>query len=152
MFPVSAGSIDTARTVWMHFGVCSIAQPHSSIAGRARANMRAAARIVSARIHVIGSAHSGVNFFTCSASASKPCVHRATNGASYSSSSMSVLSIASASASSAPGLICSHKSAFSASWVRRGSTTIVWGWCSRASMTQKRVSPSGPDSTGLWPQ
>jgi hypothetical protein len=33
MLPVSAGSIDTARTVWMQFGVCSMAQPHSIIDG-----------------------------------------------------------------------------------------------------------------------
>ena len=31
--PVSAGSIEIARTVWMVFGVCSMAQPHSIIDG-----------------------------------------------------------------------------------------------------------------------
>ena len=65
---------------------------------------------------------------------------------------MITLSIASASASSVPGLICSQRSAFSASAVRRGSTTMICGLCSSASITLKRVSPSGPDSTGLWPQ
>ena len=33
MLPVSAGSIEIARTVWMVFGVCSMAQPHSIIDG-----------------------------------------------------------------------------------------------------------------------
>ena len=75
MLPVSAGSIETARTVWMQFGVCSIAQPHSSIAGFTCANRRAAARILSAGTHVIGSAHSGVYLCTCSASSLKPCVY-----------------------------------------------------------------------------
>ena len=46
---------------------------------------------------------------------------------------MMTLSIASASASSAPGLICSQRSAFSASTVRRGSTTMVRGLCASAS-------------------
>ena len=36
ILPVSAGSIETARMVWMHFGVCSMAQPQSSIAGLVR--------------------------------------------------------------------------------------------------------------------
>ena len=82
MLPVSAGSIETARMVWMQFGVCSMAQPHSSIAGLVCANSRAAARILSAATQVIGSAHSGVHGLTRSASASKPWVQRATNGAS----------------------------------------------------------------------
>ena len=46
MLPVSAGSIETARMVWMHFGVCSMAQPQSSKAGLVCANRRAAARIL----------------------------------------------------------------------------------------------------------
>ena len=82
MLPVSAGSIETARTVWMHFGVCSMAQPHSIMAGLVRAKRRAAARILSAATQVIGSAHSGVYFFTCAASSAKPCVHLVTKGSS----------------------------------------------------------------------
>ena len=82
MLPVSAGSMETARMVWMHFGVCSMAQPQSSMAGLVRANSRAAARILSAATQVIGSAHSGVKLRTCSRSASKPWVQRATNGSS----------------------------------------------------------------------
>ena len=82
ILPVSTGNIETARTVWMHFGVCSIAQPQSSMAGLVRANRRAAARIFSAATQVIGSAHSGGKRRTCSGSASKPWVHRSTNGAS----------------------------------------------------------------------
>lgn len=57
--PVIAGSSDTARTVWMQFGVCSRAQP-SIMAGGVCANMRAAARTWSAATQVMGSAHSGV--------------------------------------------------------------------------------------------
>ena len=48
----AANAIETARTVWMHLGVCSIAQPHSSIAGLTRAKSRAASRIFSAGTQV----------------------------------------------------------------------------------------------------
>ena len=34
MFPVTPGKSATARTVWMQLGVCSMAQPHSTVAGR----------------------------------------------------------------------------------------------------------------------
>ncbi len=44
--------------------------------------IRAAARMFSAATQVIGAAHSGVKARTCSRSASKPWVHRSTNGAS----------------------------------------------------------------------
>ncbi len=75
MLPVMAGIIDSARIVWIVLGVCSIAQPHSSIAGLTVANRRAAARILSAGTQVMGSAHSGVNLWTCSASSLNPCVY-----------------------------------------------------------------------------
>ena len=72
MLPVSAGSSAIARAVWIELGVCSIAQPHSSVAGRVAANSRAPARIVSAFTQVIGAAHSGVKVRTCAASRSNP--------------------------------------------------------------------------------
>ena len=65
---------------------------------------------------------------------------------------MIVWSIASASASSVPGRSCSHRSAFFASSVRRGSTTIVFGLPASDSRTTNRVSPSGPEFIGLCPQ
>jgi len=71
-YNVSAGSIDTARTVCVVFRMCSIATPHSSAPGRESIHSRAAARIFSAGTHVMGSAHSGVYCLTRSASRSKP--------------------------------------------------------------------------------
>ncbi len=82
MLPVSAGRMEIARAVWIELGVCSIAQPHSSVAGLVVANSRAAARMVSAGTQVMGSAHSGVNGRTCAASRSKPNVHFPINGLS----------------------------------------------------------------------
>lgn len=65
---------------------------------------------------------------------------------------MIVCSIASASASSVPGRSCSHRSASFARRVRRGSTTITFGWLASDSSALNRVSPSGPEFTGLCPQ
>ena len=109
--PVIAGSIERARMVWMHFGVCSMAQPHSSIAGLARGEQpRRGADLLGGdpgdRLGPFGR-----EIRTRSASSSKPCVQRATKGLSYSSSPMMTLSIASASASSVPGRSCSQTSA-----------------------------------------
>ena len=59
---------------------------------------------------------------------------------------------ASPSASSVPGRICSQSSDFFATTVSRGSIVIMRGLCSSASRTLKRVSPSGPECGGLWPQ
>ena len=53
------GSGPMARAVWIEFGECSIAHPHSTVAGLLAANSLAAARIWSAATQVIGSAHSG---------------------------------------------------------------------------------------------
>ena len=65
---------------------------------------------------------------------------------------MITLRNASPSASSVPGRSCSQTSDFFARTVSRGSIVMSRGFVSNASRTLKRVSPSGPECGGLWPQ
>ena len=151
--PVNAGSMESARTVWMHFGVCSIAQPHSSMR---RLGPREQAR---GRPDFLGG-HPGDRRrpFRREACARARAARRSRGSTARrmahrrACSPMMTLSNASASASSVPGRTCSHSSARRASSVSRGSTTMIFGFVSSASRTLKRVSPSGPELSGLWPQ
>ncbi len=65
---------------------------------------------------------------------------------------MITLRNASPSASSVPGRSCSQMSDFFATTVSRGSIVMICGLLSSDSRTLKRVSPSGPECGGLWPQ
>ena len=72
--PTSAGSTDSARTVWPPPAWRSTATPMRISDGCAAAYSRASMRIVSAGTPVSSAAHSGVYCSTRSANSSKPTV------------------------------------------------------------------------------
>ena len=149
-----AGSIESARTVWMHFGVCSIAQPHSSMRRLDRGEQ------ARCRSDLLGGdpgdrcrplrREIASHMFAQRVEAVRPA--RLTNDASYSSSPMMTLRKASASASSVPDEIAATPRRGAQALSRAGRRRRFEGSWSSASRTLKRVSPSGPEFSGLWPQ